>query len=93
VSKTCLIDLQKQPCLLRVGHKLEVVNPLEPDFTQPGTVVQVAGHLVKVFLDAGDRKNPRDMLWMEWDSLDLYPCGYSEFVGQPFQVYLKVSAV
>jgi hypothetical protein len=67
----------------KAGMKLEAVLYSKPAILTPATILNTAGHLLQIQYD--DHALGRDTLWIDSESPDIYPIGYSELVGQAFE--------
>lgn len=73
----------KQPeILFQVGQKLEAVDLMQPNLICVATVKQVACKLIRIGFDGWGSEYDQ---WVDVESPDIYPIGYSEMVGEKLQ--------
>ncbi|XP_033631562.1 uncharacterized protein LOC117293372 [Asterias rubens] len=66
----------------RVGQKLEAVDLIESGYICTGTILKIAGPLLRVNFDGWDHSYDQ---WLNCLSPDIYPVGWCEMVGYPLQ--------
>ena len=96
VTRLSIFLFQRAPPGFKVNQKLEAVDKRNPSMVRAATVAEVNEYRLRIHFDGWD-----DIYddWFEADSLDLYPVGWCEKTGHPFEtplskcfVSLKISA-